>query len=121
MQNQQVEFVTALGGHAVGIDRDVLSLADVVRKAQKQYQTEVICTPGLFTAKANCIGWRVLKKNDASLLGFLVLSTASFIDFPIEFGGVKPALFIPFGTEWAQVHQFKVRYINGALEIQKAE
>ncbi len=121
MQNQQIEFVTALGGHAVGIDRDVLSLADVVRKAQKQYQTEVICTPGLFTAKANCIGWRILKKSDASLLGFLVLSTASFIDFPIEFGGVKPALFVPFGTEWAQVHQFKVRYINGALEIQKAE
>ncbi len=116
---QKIDFVTFCGIE-IGVDEELLSAKEVVRKAQKHYQTEVVCTPGMFAAKSCSFGWKIEKKDDASLLGVLVLSTGWYLE-PIEFGGDPLKVFIPFGTEWAQIHRYKVRYIDGTLEIQKAE
>lgn len=123
--NTTTDFVT-LSGLDVKIDNSLLSAESVCLKAQEHYRTEVICTPcifaGVYGMKSGSIGWKIEKKDDHSLLGFMVLaSTGWYIEYPVEFGSKTLKMCVPFGAEWSQFHSFKVRYVNGKLEIVKAE
>ncbi len=119
-----VEFIT-LAGLEIGIDQELLYEANVSRKAGEYYKTEVKCTPcvfaGVYGMKSGSIGWKIEKQEDSSLLGFMVLVTGSYANYPVDFGSEELKMIIPIGQEWARFYSFKVRYFNGALEIEKVK
>ncbi len=118
------DFVT-LSGLDVKIDNDLLSVESVCQKAQKYFETEVVCTPCVFAGsygmKSGSVGWRIDKKKDSSLLGFMVLSTGWIANYPLDFGAKVLKMCVPFSAEWSQFHSYKLRYVDGMLEIKKAE
>ena len=71
--------------------------------------------------KSGSVGWRIDKKKDSSLLGFMVLSTGWIANYPLDFGAKVLKMCVPFSAEWSQFHSYKLRYVDGMLEIKKAE
>lgn len=112
----KVNFVT-MSGIDIVISEELLAVESVTNRAKNRYGTEVICIPGVFGVATVCTGWKILKKDDASVLGYLLLSTGWIMD-PEDFEyGVN--MFIPFSSEWSQIHGYKLRYLDGKLQIEK--
>lgn len=114
---KKVNFVT-MSGIDIVISEDLLAVESVTERAKKRYGTEVTCIPGVCAECATvCIGWKIRKKDDGSVLGYLILSTGWIME-PDDFDyGVN--MFIPFSAEWSQIHGYKLRYLDGKLQIEQ--
>lgn len=112
----KVEFVT-MSGMDVEVNQDLLIVEKVNNRAALRFGTEVVCIPGVFGIGTVCAGWKILKKEDASVLGYLVLTTGWILE-PSDFEyGVS--LFVPFSSEWSRIFCYDVRYFNGELQVVK--
>lgn len=113
---ERVDFTT-MSGTDIKIKKSLLSKEFVEQVAAKHFKQEVICTPCMFGAGTVAAGWRVESKKTAEVIGYLTLATGTFnksTDF--EYG---VTIDVPFGKQWAYVLNFKIRYIDGIMEIRK--
>ena len=110
------EFITA-SGVEVKVGQNLLTAESVIKRATEHFGCEVKVIPGMFGMAPVCAGWKILKKEDSSILGYLALTTDWFME-PSDFDyGIN--MFVPFCSEWARIFNYYIRYTDGVLEIEK--
>ena len=103
-------------GAEVNIKKSLLSVEEVEKSASEHYGTAVVCTPGVFGTGTVAAGWRIESKVTAKVIGYMALTTGIFGDFPGDFEyGVN--VFVPFSKQWSYFSGYRVRYVDGELEI----
>lgn len=114
---EKIDFVTMFGAE-IKIDKNLLSTEYVEKVAAKRFEQEVVCTPCAFGAGSVAFGWRIESKHTADVIGYMLLNTGLFMEYPNDFEyGVT--VVVPLGKQWTHIFNFKVRYIDGELEICK--
>lgn len=112
---KKVNFITMFGLDVV-IGESILSVENVTAMAEEHYKAQVECVPGIFGISPVSTGWEVRKKDDASILGYMILTTGWFMDIGDFDYGIN--MFVPFSENWSRFHNYRVRYADGMLQIE---
>ena len=114
---EHIDFITMLGTE-VKVDKNLLLRSYVEEAAEKLFKQKVVCTPCVFRSGSTAIGWQIESKNTAKVIAYMPLVTGLFLDYPSDFE-YDVTIVMPLGNMWAQIFDFKVRYIDGEIEVQR--